>query len=120
MSILAISWSLLVSIIVSVTLAERRIEKVLGDVTAKRANDAAGTGSYFCKTLGSLAVMTLLVLCGAVAEATEPDAPAALIGRTEAIRVAIQKYLSDKFLSTSGATEEHKALVEYYSAPGAR
>jgi L,D-transpeptidase YcbB len=117
---LAIRWSLFVSIIAGVTLPERRIEKDLGDVTAKQANDAAGTGSCFCKTLGSLAVMTLLVLCCAAAEAAEPDAPAALIGRTEAIRVAIQKHLSDKFLSTSAATEEHKALVEYYSAPGAR
>src|SRR5262249_9595703 len=63
------------------------------------------------------AVMTLLVLCCAAAEAPEPNAPAALIGRTEAVRVAIQKYLSDK---VSAATEEHKALVQYYSAPEAR
>jgi murein L,D-transpeptidase YcbB/YkuD len=77
--------------------------------------------SYSCKTLGSLAVViTLLVLSCAASDAAEPDRPAALISRIEAIRVAIQNRLSDKFVRTRDAGEEQKALVDYYSGPEAR
>ncbi len=52
------------------------------------------------------------------ARAAEPDAPAALIGRPEAVRLAIQERLFAKFTSASEARKsEQGALVEYYSLP---
>jgi L,D-transpeptidase YcbB len=77
--------------------------------------------SYACKTLASLAAVfvSLLLSCDA-ADATEPDGPKVLIGRTEAIRIAIRSRLSEKLPSASGVREEQKALVEYYSRPEAR
>jgi L,D-transpeptidase YcbB len=54
-----------------------------------------------------------------LALAAEPDAPAALIGPTEPIRIAVQNRLSEKFTAASGANKsEQGALVEYYSQPG--
>jgi L,D-transpeptidase YcbB len=51
------------------------------------------------------------------AVAAEPDAPAALIGRNEAVRAAIQERLSAKFTNASEARKsEQGALVEYYAA----
>jgi len=53
--------------------------------------------------------------------AAEPDALAALIGRPEAVRIAIQERLSAKFTSASEARKsEQGALVEYYSLPDNR
>jgi murein L,D-transpeptidase YcbB/YkuD len=76
--------------------------------------------SYSCKTLASLAAVIIsVVLSCAVSDAAEHEGPAALIGRIEAIRTAIQKRLSDKFPSTRDVREEQKALVEYYSGPEA-
>jgi len=50
--------------------------------------------------------------------AAEPDAPQALITRTEAIRIAVQNRLSAKFTATTDAKKsEQGALVEYYSVP---
>jgi murein L,D-transpeptidase YcbB/YkuD len=55
----------------------------------------------------------------APALAAEPDVPAALISPTEAIRIAVQNRLSEKFTATSGARKSDQgALVEYYSQPG--
>jgi len=52
------------------------------------------------------------------AYAAEPDAPSALIGRSEAVRIAIQQRLSAKFTAASEARKsEQGALVEYYSIP---
>jgi len=52
------------------------------------------------------------------ARAAEPDAPQALITRTEAIRIAIQDRLSAKFTATTEAKKsEQGALVEYYAVP---
>jgi len=52
------------------------------------------------------------------AYAAEPDAPDALIGRTETIRIDIQERLSEKFTSASEVRKsEQGALVEYYAAP---
>ena len=54
----------------------------------------------------------------APAFAAEPEAPAVLIGATEAIRIAIQNRLSAKFTAASNARKsEQGALVEFYSAP---
>jgi murein L,D-transpeptidase YcbB/YkuD len=54
----------------------------------------------------------------APAYAAEPDAPDAVIGRTEAIRIAIQDRLSEKFTSASATRKsEQGALVEYYAVP---
>jgi L,D-transpeptidase YcbB len=53
--------------------------------------------------------------------AAEPDAPGVLIGRPEAVRIAIQERLSAKFTSASEARKsEQGALVEYYSLPESR
>ena len=47
--------------------------------------------------------------------AAEPESPDALIGRTEAVRAAIQEQLSAKFTNASEARKtEQGALVEYY------
>jgi murein L,D-transpeptidase YcbB/YkuD len=52
------------------------------------------------------------------AHAAEPDAPEALIGRTETIRIDIQERLSEKFTSASEVRKsEQGALVEYYAVP---
>src|SRR4030081_696825 len=64
--------------------------------------------------------LTLLLVAplAAPAFAAEPDAPDALIGRPEAIRIAVQNRLSAKFTSTTEAKKsEQGALVEYYSVP---
>jgi len=54
----------------------------------------------------------------APAFAAEPDAPDALITRTEAIRIAVQNRLSAKFSTTTEHKKDEKgALVEYYSVP---
>jgi len=53
--------------------------------------------------------------------AAEPDAPDTLIGRAEAIRIAVQDQLSAKFTSASETRKaEQGALVEFYSAPDAK
>jgi L,D-transpeptidase YcbB len=50
--------------------------------------------------------------------AAEPEAPPALITRTEAIRIAIQTKLSAKFTTTTEhKKDEQGALVEYYAVP---
>jgi L,D-transpeptidase YcbB len=55
---------------------------------------------------------------GATAYAVEPEAPEALISRTEAIRIAVQTRLSEKFSATSEQKKDEKgALVEYYAVP---
>ena len=55
------------------------------------------------------------------ARAAEPDAPQALITRTEAIRIAVQTRLSAKFTTTTDAKKsEQGALVEYYAVPDQR
>ena len=64
--------------------------------------------------------LTLAVIAPlhAPAFAAEPEAPAVLIGATEAIRIAIQNRLSAKFTAASNARKsEQGALVEFYSAP---
>ena len=53
--------------------------------------------------------------------AAEPDAPDTLIGRAEAIRIAVQDQLSAKFTSASETRKaEQGALVEFFSAPDAK
>ena len=55
------------------------------------------------------------------ARAVEPDAPQALITRTEAIRLAVQNRLSAKFTTTTDAKKgEQGALVEYYAVADQR
>jgi murein L,D-transpeptidase YcbB/YkuD len=49
--------------------------------------------------------------------AAEPDGPSALIGRTEALNIAIVNRAADK---SAKAGNEQKALVDYYSAPDAQ
>ena len=50
--------------------------------------------------------------------AVEPEAPQALITRSEAIRIAIQTNLSAKFTTTTEhKKDEQGALVEYYAVP---
>jgi murein L,D-transpeptidase YcbB/YkuD len=64
--------------------------------------------------------LTLLLAAplGATAFAAEPDAPGALITRPEAIRMAVQNRLSEKFSATTEHKKDEKgALVEYYSTP---
>ncbi|MGI8724847.1 MAG: L,D-transpeptidase family protein [Methyloceanibacter sp.] len=58
---------------------------------------------------------------GAPAFAAEPDAPQTLISRNEAIRIAIQERLSQKFTKASEQQlNAQGALVEYYSVPEQR
>ena len=53
--------------------------------------------------------------------AAEPEAPQALITRSEAIRIAIQTKLSAKFTTTTEAKKsEQGALVEYYAVADQR
>ena len=49
--------------------------------------------------------------------AAEPDGPAALITRTEAVRITIRDRLLAKFSAKSVRMSEQGALVEYYSVP---
>ncbi len=66
-----------------------------------------------------IVLSTLLApLLSEPALAAEPDAPQALITRTEAIRIAVQARLSTKFTAaTEPKKDEQGALVEYYSVP---
>jgi len=58
---------------------------------------------------------------GAPASAAEPDGPHALVSRTEAIRIAIQERLSQKFTKASEQQMNAQgSLVEYYSVPEQR
>jgi murein L,D-transpeptidase YcbB/YkuD len=68
------------------------------------------------------ALTLLLTACiGQAASAAEPDAPGALITRTEQVRIAIQKRLSAKFITTTKTKKsEQGALVEFYAAPDQR
>ena len=68
------------------------------------------------------ALTLLLTACiGGTASAAEPDAPGALVTRSEQVRIAIQKRLSAKFNSTTKTKKsEQGALVEFYAAPDQR
>jgi len=67
---------------------------------------------------GIALTLLLAALLSAPAIAAEPDSPAALISRTEAIRIAVQNQLSAKFTTTSEHKKDEKgALVEHYSVP---
>jgi murein L,D-transpeptidase YcbB/YkuD len=80
---------------------------------------AINSSSY--KTLASLAALVISsVLSCAASDAAQLGGSAALISRTEAVRIAIQNRLSHKFPRMREASEEQKALVEYYSGPEAR
>jgi murein L,D-transpeptidase YcbB/YkuD len=62
--------------------------------------------------------VALLTQFAAPAFAAEPDQPDSLITRSEAIRVAVQNRLSEKFTETSERKKnEQGALVEFYSSP---
>ena len=67
--------------------------------------------------------LTLLLAAplGGPASAAEPDAPQALITRTESIRIAIQDRLAAKFTITTEAKKSGRgALVEYYAVADQR
>jgi murein L,D-transpeptidase YcbB/YkuD len=74
------------------------------------------------KAIVSVAVALLLASAASLpALAVEPDAPQALITRTEAIRIAVQANLSAKFTTASETKKsEQGALVEYYAVPDQR
>jgi len=60
--------------------------------------------------------LLLAVSASRPARAVEPDAPQALITRAEAIRIAVQANLSEKFTTTTNSKKaEQGALVEYYA-----
>src|SRR5262249_49986544 len=59
--------------------------------------------------------LVLAASCSLPVFAAEPDAPATLITKTEAVRIAVQNKLSPK--SPSVRKNEQAALVEYYSVP---
>ena len=70
---------------------------------------------------GIALAVTLTAPLATPAFAAEPDAPQALISRTEAIRIAIQDRLSQKFTKASEEQMNAQgALVEYYSMPEQR
>ena len=61
---------------------------------------------------------SLVAAASLPAMAAEPDAPDALVGRADAIRIAVQGQLSAKFTAASETRKtEQGALVEFYSAP---
>jgi len=67
---------------------------------------------------GIALTLILAAPLSAPAFAVEPEAPQALISRTEAIRIAVQTRLSEKFSATTEQKKDEKgALVEYYSVP---
>src|SRR6476619_1182330 len=61
---------------------------------------------------------SLVAAASLPAIAAEPDAPDALVGRADAISIAVQGQLSAKFTAASETRKtEQGALVEFYSAP---
>jgi L,D-transpeptidase YcbB len=65
-----------------------------------------------------IALALFFAVASVPAVAAEPDAPAALITPSEAIRVAVQERLSAKFTkATETQKTEQGGLVEYYSVP---
>jgi len=65
-----------------------------------------------------LAAPVLAAPLSAPAFAVEPEAPQALISKTEAIRIAVQTRLSEGFSATTDQKKDEKgALVDYYAVP---
>jgi murein L,D-transpeptidase YcbB/YkuD len=52
--------------------------------------------------------------------AVEPDGPANLIDKTEAVRIGVQGLLSNRSASTDAQKLQREALVEFYSVPDQR
>jgi murein L,D-transpeptidase YcbB/YkuD len=75
-------------------------------------------GADFVRPIDGIALTLLLAAPVSVpALAAEPDAPQALVTGAEAIRIAVQNRLSEKFSATSEHKKDEKgALVEYYSS----
>jgi murein L,D-transpeptidase YcbB/YkuD len=71
------------------------------------------------RPIHSMALTLMLAApVSAPAFAVEPDAPAKLVSKIDAIRLAVQTRLGEKFTATTDHKKEEKgALVEYYSAP---
>jgi murein L,D-transpeptidase YcbB/YkuD len=69
--------------------------------------------------IGRLALtFSCAALLGSPALAAEPDGPATLITRIEAVRIAVEDHLSAKLSAVPGAKKsEQGALVEFYSVP---
>ena len=73
------------------------------------------------RPLYRIALALVLAVGCLPAIAAEPDAPAELISRADAVRMAVQTRLSAKFRAKSESKKtERGALVEFYSAPDAR
>jgi murein L,D-transpeptidase YcbB/YkuD len=61
--------------------------------------------------------LSYAVLMSSPALAAEPDGPATLITRIEAVRITVEDHLSAKLTATGARRAEQGALVEYYSVP---
>jgi murein L,D-transpeptidase YcbB/YkuD len=75
-----------------------------------------GSSSRMAIALFWAATIACMLSCSP-SEAAEPDGPAALISRTEAVAISIQNRVFEKLSRTGDARSEQKALVDYYAGP---
>ena len=68
----------------------------------------------------AIALFWAVIIFAPPSQAAEPDGPAALLTRAEAVSVSIQNRIADKFGKSGDAKSEQKALADYYAEPDSR
>jgi murein L,D-transpeptidase YcbB/YkuD len=65
----------------------------------------------------AIALFFAVIIFAPPSKAAEPDGPAALISRTEAVGISIQNRIAEKFGRAGDSRSEQKALADYYAEP---
>jgi len=65
----------------------------------------------------ALALFWAVIIFAPSSEAAEPDGPAALISRTEAVGISLQYRIAEKVGRSGDSKSEQKALADYYAEP---
>ena len=107
-------------LILKTKLAGRSHSVIFGGALLVVALTTAGGFAFLSGKRGAPTVIDTADHSSSPAGAVEPNAPATLITRTEAVRIAIQDRLSRPNTASEPRKREQGALVEFYSAPDAR
>ncbi len=65
----------------------------------------------------AIALFWAVIIFAPPSQAAEPDGPAALLTRAEAVSISIQDRIAEKFGKGGDARSEQKALADYYAEP---
>ena len=65
----------------------------------------------------AIALFWAVIIFAPPSQAAEPDGPAALLTRAEAVSISIQNRIAEKFGKGGDAKSEQKALADYYAEP---